>query len=132
MENGDLAWIVGEYVDGDNWEVVGIAADEAAAIAACKHDKHFVGPLVVGDFDYAPKSPWPGCRYPLADANGTISGGTMADQDETKEIMDPVTTDQGDGATGSQITNEEAQALVDSGEATPGPQVEDEKEGAAV
>lgn len=35
-------------------------------------------------------------------------------KDETK------TTDQGDGATGATLTNEDAQALVDSGAATPG------------
>jgi hypothetical protein len=45
---------------------------------------------------------------------------------------EPLVSDQGDGATGETLTNDEAQALVDSGEATPGPEVEEEKTGAPV
>lgn len=45
-------------------------------------------------------------------------GGQMADQDEQQEQG---ATDQGDGATSETVTNEQAQQLVDSGEAQPGP-----------
>lgn len=49
------------------------------------------------------------------------SGGQMADQDEQQDQA--TTTDQGDGATGA-VTNDEAQRLVDSGDAEPGPAVD--------
>lgn len=65
----------------------------------------------------------------IARMGRAMSGGQMEEHDRKDEQP---TTDQGDGTTSEKVTNEQAQDLVDSGEATPGPGTTDEKEPAPV
>lgn len=64
-------WLCGKVVkDGDMWNVQGVFTSEELAIAACRDEYYFIGPVVVDES--LPDEPveWPGAYYPLARDEG--------------------------------------------------------------
>lgn len=62
-------WVVGEYIDeterGAVWDIRGIFDDGAMAIAACRNERWFVGPVAMNKILPPHPDVWEGCWYPL-------------------------------------------------------------------
>lgn len=58
-------WIAGEFIEGEPWGFVGVFDTEAAAVAACKDERYFVGPATLNVASPVEKEEWPGCYAPL-------------------------------------------------------------------
>lgn len=68
-ETQPTVWVCGKYkgaVDGISaWTFEGVFCNEERAIAACKTDKHFIGPAIMDETMSADETViWPGCYYP--------------------------------------------------------------------
>ena len=69
-----LCWVVGRRsladkkltVPSDTWQLQGVTVNEADAVAMCRDETYFIGPV---PFDCAlphEQAEWKGCYYPLA------------------------------------------------------------------
>jgi hypothetical protein len=70
-------WVCGQYHgeyldehtadhDGIAWELQGVFTTEALAIAACRDNQYFIGPMTLNESLPHNKAEWIGCYYPLA------------------------------------------------------------------
>jgi hypothetical protein len=61
-------WICGqtrcETPSGRVWEIQGAFSTEALAVAACRNEAYWVGPLTLDESLPEELIPWPGCYYP--------------------------------------------------------------------
>lgn len=63
-------WVVGQYrADTGNWDIQGVFSSEAKAVAACRTDAYFVGPLTLdAELPHELQRDWPGSYYPTSQA----------------------------------------------------------------
>ena len=62
---GTVFWLAGRHdVAGSGWEILGLYADERAAVARCIRPNDFIGPLALGERLPEERVDWPGVRYP--------------------------------------------------------------------
>ncbi|HEX7127285.1 MAG TPA: hypothetical protein VF406_16125 [Thermodesulfobacteriota bacterium] len=64
----DTIWLAGRMLTGQPWEILGVYATEAEAVARCRRWEDFVGPLTLGVDLPEETAPWSGCYYPQARA----------------------------------------------------------------
>ncbi len=66
MSDQTTVWVVGKVLgnDSSHWELMGVMAMEAEAIAACRTTKYYIGPAVLGELLPDQRVPWPGAYYP--------------------------------------------------------------------
>jgi len=59
-------WVVGKVVfeDRQRWEIQGVFDNEALAVAACRDEWYFVGPVVLNEVLPHESVEWPGAYYP--------------------------------------------------------------------
>jgi len=60
-----FVWVVGLWIEGGQWELMGIYTDKEVAVNACKTDLYFVGPYPINMPDIETTHSWKDCYYPL-------------------------------------------------------------------
>ncbi len=71
----DTFWLVGRRLDREPWQFQGVFATEKRAIAACRDESYFVGPVVIGEEIPHDKAAWPGAWYPLIETDSVSVEG---------------------------------------------------------
>ena len=57
-------WVVGQWFDGERWDLQGVFDDETKAIKACLTTLYFIGPVILNKILPEKSIEWPGCYYP--------------------------------------------------------------------
>ncbi|GEA17513.1 hypothetical protein [Moorella sp. E306M] len=64
-----VLWVCGKNVaeleEGIVWELQGIFTTKEAAVAACKNERYFIGPVELNKPLPEETTSWVGCEYPL-------------------------------------------------------------------
>jgi hypothetical protein len=64
-----IVWVVGRSTGGDAFQFQGVFSTETLAVAACRDETYYIGPVTLDEslpHDTIPI--WPGARYPLLEA----------------------------------------------------------------
>lgn len=74
-------WVVGHFwgktPKGVIWSIEGVFDSEEKAVAACRTEASFIGPITLNEQLPEKVISWPGCYYPKAE--GRLKGGVVAD-----------------------------------------------------
>lgn len=65
----ETVWVVGQYRSGESggtvWEIQGVFSTRDKALAACRNENYFIGPLEL-DAELPDEGfTWPGVEYPV-------------------------------------------------------------------
>lgn len=67
----DIIWVAGRVVNSESspiaWAIQGVFETKEKAIAACRDEWYFIGPLRLNESLPDTNKEWPGCFYPLAE-----------------------------------------------------------------
>lgn len=66
----DVVWVTGKVVNSEStpmaWAIQGVFDTKEKAIAACRSEWYFIGPLRINEALPDENKEWPGCTYPMA------------------------------------------------------------------
>ena len=69
-------WVVGQYkgatADGIVWELQGVFDRQEMAVAACRDESYFIGPVTLNASLPHETNLWPGCYYPAISSGAVL------------------------------------------------------------